>query len=214
MPRKSGARKVHTRRNHDYQKSKDFPSCFDCNAGGRKCSATDNSGKYPCDRCVKKGIENCMPHQKHPDWIPGKSGRTKKRNNTNAGQRYHNMISKHTGKATKKRDSSEDEDSDFSPPSSTSGPLRRSARSLGKQIDYAALADEDEEVTDGSASENIEESETLGGDSGADGDDEGASPDTNDGTNDIDMPDATTESTSGVWIGGYHWDFEPGFMDD
>ena len=62
--------------------------------------------------------------------------------------------------------------------------------------------------------ESDDEVEALGGDSGAEGDDEAGSPDTNDDTPNIDMPDATPEETSGIWIGGYHWDFEPGFMDE
>ena len=108
----------------------------------------------------------------------------------------------------------EDSESDSAPLSNTAGPVRRSARLGGKQIDYAKLGGEEGETDDESVSENAVVSEVAGDDSGAEADDEGGSPDTGIDTPDIDMPDETPEATSGIWIGGYHWDFEPGFMDD
>ncbi|PPJ51721.1 hypothetical protein CBER1_08893 [Cercospora berteroae] len=86
--------KVHTRNNQDHALSKKHPSCFDCNAGRCGCSATKMGGVYPCKRCVDKGIKTCMPHQQDPRWRPG-MGRTKVRNNPQAGQRYFKVISKH-----------------------------------------------------------------------------------------------------------------------
>ncbi|CAK1359830.1 hypothetical protein CB0940_05968 [Cercospora beticola] len=86
--------KVHTRNNQDHALSKKHPSCFDCNAGRRGCSATNTGGVYPCKRCVDKGIKTCMPHQQDPRWRPG-MGSTKVRNNPKAGQRYYKVISKH-----------------------------------------------------------------------------------------------------------------------
>ncbi|GIZ37853.1 hypothetical protein CKM354_000128400 [Cercospora kikuchii] len=86
--------KVHTRNNQDHALSKKHPSCFDCNAGRRGCSATNTGGVYPCERCVDKGIKICMPHQQDPRWRPG-MGSTKVRNHPKAGQRYYKVISKH-----------------------------------------------------------------------------------------------------------------------
>lgn len=212
-------KKTHTRRNHNVGLSKQYPACWTCTKRRVKCSATTNNGAYPCTDCVKNGIAvTCISHLQHPNWVPGQSGSTRNtRNNPQAGQRYRNVISKHIKKQTKgRREESDDEDSDsdFTSPTTTSGPLRRSARAGRKPIDYAKLAGEDVEMGDESGLESVAEDESVEGDSVGEVGDETGSPDTSDDTPDVEMPDEATAETSGVYIGGYHWDFEPGFMDD